>query len=264
MWRYALLFLALLSPANAGVYARNSTADINNKVDIRVYDEIVGPHIVGEVSATLTIPSRSLRQYHLIYVWSTGSEHGFAVMPAALPVPVPVGIPDGAAWKVVSTWGTQPSSTALALQVQTDRVVQFAGEYAYDKDFGSPVKGGEGWYRRGNYGGWPTGFVAAIYLRAEVGRRAEFGPGIGQINFAAQCDERSHNGGPPMQMRAQTKGSSILDEHQSNSDDMLRVVIFNQSYLCIYVSNNSVGVFQNSGYELAPMGSFGRMPWGDQ
>jgi hypothetical protein len=242
MSRYILpVLLSLLSsPVLADINAWNDDSDLNNRVYVRVTNEIVNGAIVVEASAVVTIPPRSYPgQFHFIHLCADGQSHQFVVTPQGSPPPT---------CRTISAWGTQPRETSLMQQVQTDRHVQFTADYDFDQDFGRNVEGRGTWHKRGNYGGWPAGKTAAIYLRGQAGKRVG---GNGQINFAARCDEGSSGGGPPAQMRAQTRGFSSAGNTDA-VDDHQRVVISrsHDGQLCVMINAESYGLYLNSGYDL--------------
>jgi len=152
--------------------------------------------------------------------------------------------------RLVSVWGTHPRSTADMLQQQDDRVVQFGYDADFDEDYGKSVRGDGLWKYRGNYGGWPSGYTRAIYLRGECGRQQYTGAGISQINFASTCTEGT-TGRPYLSWVTQAKGYSS-ENNRDVGVDWMRVVLDadRNDRLAVMVNNRSLGLYLNSGYEL--------------
>jgi hypothetical protein len=210
------------------IYAQNNDADPNNKVDISV----------NGVFATVTIPPRAQRQFHLI--WFNDTTRAYGVTPLGQNIP---------GSRVVAAWGTQPNSSDLMFQRQDDNVVQIVGDYPFDQDYGNHTGGDGRWRYRGNYGGWPQGHCNVIYLRAECSRRSGQGAGIAQINFASRVEEGTTNR-PSMSFVTQVKGYTPAGGRDVSAD-MLRVVIDpNVGQLGVMINSDSGGLYLNSGFEL--------------
>lgn len=209
------------------IRARNNESDPNNSVDIEV----------DGFRRTVPIPTRQAGQFHAIYYHN----YEFFVTTDLGHMPPP--------FKLVSAWGTAPGETGLMHQQQDGALVEFAGDFEFDKDFGRPVEGNGKWAYRGNYGGWPQGLTRAIWVRGECGRRRGTGRGICQINFAARCNEGT-NSRPSLSFPAQVKGES--EEGNCNVSQTIRVIHDpTVGQLGVMINDRSIGLYLNSGFELA-------------
>jgi hypothetical protein len=214
------------------IYARNS-ATTGGAVDIEVYGDD-GFSLGGIVALP---PARHPGDFRGIYVTQSGLVSDYLSNPPL-------------AGRLVSTWGTFPRQTENMQQQQDDRVIQFVADFDYDQDYGKDVRGDGKWRYRGNYGGWPSGYTRAIYLRGECGRRLETGSGIAQINFASTCIEGTTSRGS-MSFVTQAKGYNSAGNRDYGLDWM-RVVLdpVNNDRLAVMINDRSLGVYLNSGYEL--------------
>jgi hypothetical protein len=231
------LFLLLASPTYAAVDAWNDDSDLNNRVYIKAVNEPLNG-VFFNYAAVVTIPPRSPGQFHIINICPGPS---FKVTPEGWPIPPEC--------RPVSAWGTEPRKSDLMQQVQTDRHVQFRADFDFDPDYGVNVDGARlngHWRKRGNYGGWPRNYTAAIYVRGQAGKKTG---GNGQINFAARCQEGSDST-PAMEMRAQTRGFSSAGNTDAVDDHQRVVISRGDGQLCVRINIESYGLYLNSGFDL--------------
>jgi hypothetical protein len=229
------------------IRASNNRADVNNSVDITVECEFVGYRFVRLLSQTLRIPDRAQNQFHCIFAYAGDDIEGFSVVPYGQAPTLP---PGADSYRFVSAWGTEPHKTSLAQQQQDNAVVQFVGDYAYDLDYGVKVNGDGLWHYRGNHGGWPPAYTRAIRLRGEAGLKNGTTQKLGQINFASSCVEGTRSRGD-MSFATQVKGPSSPGNCDT-SQDWVRVVVDPAiNALAVMINDQSLGLYLNSGYELA-------------
>lgn len=257
----ALAALFLHAPAHAGVYARNDDSDINNKVNITVTNEIVDGLLVKSLNAVVTIPARVNQQYHTIRLCHGGAnvtQPWIANSPTFSVAVHPSSVPSNC--KIVSAWGTLLSSTGtppteLFRAIQTDRVVQFHGDYEADDAVDPPGLFTNGTLiLRGNHGCWPAGLASAVRVRLEARRAVGSGAGLAQVNIFTGNGmiEGSANEGN-MGFRTQQKGYTREDQPDTSGDN-IRVVIppgQNEALYGVYTSTGP-GTVMCSGFELKP------------
>jgi hypothetical protein len=255
-------------PAQAGVYARNDDSDINNNVNVSITNEWVGGLLVPQLSAVLVIPPRVPEQYHVIRVCHDGSV--LAAQPWVAAAPFFEVRAQGAATscafsKIVSAWGTlltglPPHPTELFRAIQADRHFQFHGDYEFDDNCSVPpgCSSGGVWIYRAAHGCWPVGLASAVYFRLEARRVGELDSanlGFAQINVLGGNNvvEGTTNEGN-MGFRTQVKALTRGDQPEA-SQDHVRVVIppgAREGLFGVFISSNSRGTIQCSGFELKP------------
>lgn len=259
----AIAALLLHVPAHAGVYAYNDASDINNNVNITVTNEWVNGLLVKHHSAVVTIPPRQNQQYHTIRLCHGDANLVKPWLAEAVSFQVavhPSSVPSNC--KIVSAWGTLlasigPPPTELFRAIQTDRVVQFHGDYEADDAVDPPGLFTNGTLiLRGNHGCWPAGLASAVRFRLEARRGVGTGAGLAQISIFT--GNGMVDGSKPMNegnmgFRTQQKGYT-RENQPDTSGDNIRLVIppgQNEALYGIYTTTGPATV-QCSGFELRP------------
>ncbi len=217
----------------------NSLTDPNNTVEY----EIAGEHIangvyVSRLAGSIVIPGgggvRTPNSFYWLYLGANQDGSSIQLYAQAPSTP-----PARDIARVIGAWGTKPGDWELVRQMQTNRVVQFESNYAYDTDL--TVSGGSlitTWTKRAaaNVGAFPAGLCAVVYLRAEarkmdnlqnlIGRGGpNIGIGFAQINIGGMNVTEGVVGQPSdMHFRTQVKGLTRYNEPDI-SMNMVRCII---------------------------------------
>jgi hypothetical protein len=253
------LFLLLLAPAaalaegNLRIYNSRTASDA---LTYEIEDYRVGPHIVPSLNGSVTIPPRTTQtnwvHYHDLFLCTNGTQHAVVVRSLSTPLASPTGpdVPSGGVCQLVSSWGTQPRSTALMTGEQRDKRMTFKGDYDFDAEMGASKNGTGVWYERGNYGGWPYGGrTRAVWIRAECGRASS--PGQCQVNFTSLCSHEQALGNEPWYaMRFQTSGYSTVGNREQREDIRILREPTAPDAFCIGANTHSIFVYLNDGYEM--------------
>lgn len=239
------------------VYVTNRSGFVADQLAIRVQNEHVGGLLVPSLDANVTIPPRTLHEWHVVDLCTSGPNptRPWEALSPFLSVRKINDAPRTDVYsRPISAWCTHFADTALATAIQTDRVVQLHADYPYDADWDGSTTTNGVFALRAARGSWPPGYADAVYLRLECERaqgHGQNGFGIAQINVFSgpEIVEGTDNDGSGA-FREQWKG--LTREGQREAYGVVRLPIHREApgVLALFVSPWSKGHYSTSGFEL--------------